>query len=69
MKRFYKINEEKAKELESKFKETKSKINFDSEKYSLRDGKFYTISKGFLFIYDNSSSNILYEIKLENDSE
>ena len=69
MQRYYKITNEKAKELESKIKETKSKINFDSENYPLRDGKFYKISKGYLFIYDNSSSKKLHEIKLENDNE
>ena len=69
MQRYYKITNEKVKELESKIKETKSKINFDSENYPLRDGKFYKISKGYLFIYDNSSSKKLHEIKLENDNE
>ena len=63
----YKINNEKAKELESIFKQIKLKINFDSEPKILRNGKFYTISKGSLFIYDNSSFNKLYEIKLENN--
>ena len=68
MKRDYKINNEKAKELESIFNQAKLKINFDSEPKILRNGKFYTISKGSLFIYDNSSFNKLYEIKLEKES-
>ena len=32
-----------------------------------RDGKFYVISKGNLFIYDNRFFNKLHEIKLENN--
>ena len=65
MQRDYKINNEKAKELESTFKQIKLKINFNSKPRILRDGKFYTISQGCLFIYDNRFFNKLYEIKLE----
>ena len=46
----YKINNEKAKELESIFKQIKLKINFDSKPKILRDGKFYTISQRDLYI-------------------
>ena len=67
MQRDYKINNEKAKELETIFKQIKLKINFDSKPKILRDGKFYTISQGSLFIYDNRFFNKLYEIKLENN--
>ena len=65
--RDYKINNEKAKELESIFKQKKLKINFDSKPEILRDGKFYTISQGSLIIYDNKFFNKLHEIKLENN--
>ena len=67
MKRDYKIDNEKEKELESIFKQIKLKINFDSKPKILRDGKFYTISQGYLFIYDNRFFNKLYEIKLEKN--
>ena len=40
MQRDYKINNEKALELESIFKQIKLKINFDSKPKILRDGKF-----------------------------
>ena len=67
MQRDYKIDNEKVKELESIFKQIKLKINFDSRPRILRDGKFYTISQGYLFIYDNRFFNKLHEIKLENN--
>ena len=67
MKRDYKIDNEKSKELESIFKQIKLKINFDSKPKILSDGKFYTISQGCLFIYDNRFFNKLYEIKLEDN--
>ena len=65
MKRDYKIDKEKAKELESKFLQAKQKINFDNKPKILRDGKLYVISKGCLFIYDNMLFNKLHEIKLQ----
>ena len=43
MQRDYKIDNEKTKELESKFNQIKLKIIFDSKPSILRDGKFYTI--------------------------
>ena len=66
MQRDYKIDNEKTKELESKFNQIKLKIIFDSKPRILRDGKFYTISKGILSIYDNKFFNKLHEIKLGN---
>ena len=67
MQRDYKIDNEKVKELESIFKQIKLKINFDSKPRILREGKFFTISQGYLFIYDNRFFNKLHEIKLENN--
>ena len=49
--RDYKIDNERAKELESVFKQIKLKINFESQPKILRDGKFYMISHGDLYIY------------------
>ena len=66
MQRDYKIDNEKTKELESKFNQIKLKIIFDSKPSILRDGKFYTIFKGILSIYDNKFFNKLHEIKLGN---
>ena len=66
MQRDYKIDKEKTKELEIIFKQIKLKINFDSKAKILRDGKFYTISQGNLFIYDNRFFYKLHEIKLED---
>ena len=63
----YEINKEKKKELESKFKQLKLKIIFDSVAGILRDGKFFTISQGNFIIYDNRFFNKLYEIKLDNN--
>ena len=63
----YEINKEKEKELESKFKQLKLKIIFDSVPGILRDGKFITISQGNCIIYDNRFFNKLYEIKLDNN--
>ena len=68
MKRDYKIDNEKEKELESIFKQIKLKINFDSKPKILRDGKFYTISQGYLFIYDNKFFNKLHEIIFKNNN-
>ena len=48
--RDYKIDNERAKELESVFKQIKLKINFESQPKILRDGKFYTISQRDLYI-------------------
>ena len=67
MQRDYKIDNEKAEELEPIFKQIKLKIYFDSKPKILRDGKFYIISKGILLIYDNRFFNKLHEIKLENN--
>ena len=69
MQGYYKINNEKAKELETLFKHTKLKINSDSKPKILRDGKFYTISQGILYIYDNRFLKKLHKIKLENNSD
>ena len=65
--RDYQIDEEKNKELEKTFKQIKLKINFDSKPKILRDGKFYTFSKGNFCIYDDKFYNKLYEIKLEEN--
>ena len=66
MQRDYKIDNEKTKELESKFNQIKLKIIFDSKPSILRDGKFYTIFKGILSIYDNKFFNKLHEIDVGN---
>ena len=50
--RDFKIDNEKVKELESKFKQIKLKIIFDSKPRILSDEKFYTIYKEIISIYD-----------------
>ena len=64
--KYYNIDDKKSKELESTFKQIKLKINFDN-RYPriLRDGKFYTILKTGLTIYDNKLFNKIYEINFE----
>ena len=63
--KFYRINNEKTIELEQKFKQAKLIINFDCSPQILRDGNFYTISKGCFTVYDDRIFKKLYEIKLE----
>ena len=67
IRRYYKIDNEKTKELVSIFKQIKLKVKFDSKIGILRDGKYYIIHKGYLFIYDNKLFNKLHIIKLENN--
>ena len=67
--KYYRINEAKSKELESKFKLVKLRINFDTKPGILRDGKFYTLTEGKFVIYNDKLYNKLYEIKLEENQE
>ena len=61
--KYYKIDEQKSKELELVFKQIKLIIKFKSKLKLLRDGLFYTIYKGNFTIYNNKTFNKLYEIK------
>ena len=63
--KFYKIDEEKSKELESTFKQIKLKINFNSRPKLLRNGIFCTIYDGCFTMYNAKFFNKLYEFKLE----
>ena len=65
--KYYQIDNEKTKELEKVFKQIKLKINFNSQPRILREGKFYTISKGVFTIYDERFFKILLEIKFEEN--
>ena len=65
--KYYRINEEKSKELESIFTQVKLKIKFNSKPEILRDGKFYTIFENNLIIYGDKLFNKLHEIKLEEN--
>ena len=65
--KYYKFNNEKAQEIGQKFKQTKLKINFCSKPEILRDGKFYTISKGCFTVYNDKPFNKLYEINFEKN--
>ena len=65
--KYYRINEEKSKELESIFTQVKLKIKFNSKPEILRDGKFYTIFENNLIIYSDKLFNKLYEIELEEN--
>ena len=67
--KYYKINEDKSKELESVFGQVKLKIKFSSKPSLLRDGKFYTISENNFIIYNDKLFNKLYEIKFEKNEE
>jgi len=60
--KYYQINNEKSIELEQIFKQIKLKIKFGSIPI-IRDGKFYTISKGVFTMYNDKFYNKLYEIK------
>ena len=59
---YYKIDNEKIKELESTFSEMKLKIKFDNIPKILKNGQFYTLSKDQFIIYDNKYYNKLIEI-------
>ena len=67
--KYYKINEDKSKELESVFGQVKLKIKFSSKPSLLRDGKFYTISENNFIIYNDKLFNKLYEIKFKENEE
>ena len=67
LEKYYKINNEKEKELEEKFKQMKLRVNFNSNPKILRDGMFYTISQGCFTVYNEKHFNKLYEIKFEEN--
>ena len=69
LKLYYKIDNEKAKELESTFKQYKLRIQFDSEPGVLRDYKLYSSTKTSFTIYDNKLFNKIIEIKFESPTE
>ena len=61
--KYYQIDDAKNKELEQIFNKINLKIIFPSKARILRDGKFYTISKGCFTIYKEKFYNKLFEIK------
>ena len=63
--KYYKIDNERKKEFEEKFKQIKLKINFNSHPRILRDGKFYTIFNGIFTVYDEKFFKKIIEIKFE----
>ena len=66
LKLYYRIDEEKNKELESTFKE--SKLNIKSKNLiKLGKGKFIQINEGEFIIYENKYFNKLFNIKIEKD--
>ena len=66
LKLYYRIDEEKNKELESTFKE--SKLNIKSKNLiKLGKGKFIQIKEGEFIIYENKYFNKLFNIKIEKD--
>ena len=67
--KYYQIDSDKKKELEKVFKQMKLKINFNSQPRILRDGKFYTISKGVFTLYDERFFKKIIEIKFEDNNE
>ena len=60
--KYYQIDDAKNKELEQIFNKINLKIIFPSKARILRDGKFYTISKGCFTIYKEKFYNKLFEI-------
>ena len=65
--KYYRIDEEKNKELESIFSQVKLKIKFNSIPGILRDGKFYTIFDNNFIVYNDKLFNKLHEIKFEEN--
>ena len=63
--KYYKIDNERKKEFEKKFKQIKLKINFNSYPRILRDGKFYTIYNGVFTVYDERFFKKIIQIKFE----
>jgi hypothetical protein len=65
---YYKIDNQKKKELETAFNQKKLKIKFDGMPRYLKKGKLYTISKTAFAIYDNYNCfKKIVEIKFEQE--
>ena len=62
---YYKLENQKSKELESVFNSLKLKIKFKGIPRILREGMIYTESDNCLIIYESKFFNKLYEIKFE----
>ena len=67
--KYYQIDDAKNKELEQIFNKINLKIIFPSKARILRDGKFYTISKGCFTIYKKKFYNKLFEIKIRGSDK
>ena len=67
--KYYQIDDAKNKELEQIFNKINLKIIFPSKARILRDGKFYTISKGCFTIYKEKFYNKLFEIKIRGSDK
>ena len=65
---YYKIDNQKKRELETAFNQKKLKIKFDGVPRYLKKGKLYTISKTAFAIYDNYNCfKKIVEIKFEQE--
>ena len=67
--KYYQIDDAKNKELEQIFNKINLKIIFPSKARILRDGNFYTISKGCFTIYKEKFYNKLFEIKIRGSDK
>ena len=65
---YYKIDEQKAKELESVFKQAKLRINLNEKPKVLKDGVLWTSKESFI-IYESKFFKKQFEIKFENDCD
>ncbi len=63
---YYKIDNQKIKELESVFNQITLKIKLDGKPKILKDGIFYTSSNGSFKMYDSKFFNKLLEINLDS---
>ena len=63
---YYKIDNQKIKELESVFNQITLKIKLDGKPKILKDGIFYTSSNGSFKVYDSKFFNKLLEINLDS---
>ena len=63
--KYYNIDENKSKELDSIFKQIKLKVVFNSSPKMLNNEIFYTYSKGKFYIYNNKNIKKLFELNFE----
>ena len=63
--KYYNIDENKSKELDSIFKQIKLKVVFNSSPKMLNNEIFYTYSEGKFDIYNNKNIKKLFELNFE----